>query len=479
MNARSRIHLPRGEQLPDVEHEARHRLVLAVLVALMPFLVLVGVVEYHGLPHVLLAVGTTVGLPTLAAWRLPDRRIRSLAASFGLMAASAALVHLWQGRIEAHFLFFVLLPLVALYQDWLPFLVSVATVLAHHAIVGVVQSADVYDHGAGQAAPLTWALVHVTFILALVGVLIIYWNAAESGQRTLAAALVELRTTQQHLVQAQKLESIGELAAGVAHEINTPIQFVGDNLRFLDTSLLELLALVESLDALLVAAKSEPVPIDVVLAVEQARVDLDLDYLVEEIPLALAQSLDGIDRVAEIVRALKGVAHPNSEAWAPADLNDLVRNTLVVTRNEWKPHAQVRTELDAELPSVQCCAGPLSQVFVNMIVNASYAIHQRFGDEAHELGELLVHTETRETGVRVTFRDNGTGMPESVRSRVFDPFFTTKPMGQGTGQGLSLSYAVVVMQHGGLIGIESTVGAGTCFTIDIPLAPAGVVQLAA
>jgi PAS domain S-box-containing protein len=300
-------------------------------------------------------------------------------------------------------------------------------------------------------------------------------DAAESGQRTLSAAMTELQATQHHLVQSQKLESIGELAAGVAHEINTPIQFVGDNLRFLETSFLDLLALVESLDALLEATRSNGSDelVEICDRVGSSREEHDLEYLIVEIPLALAQSLDGIDRVAEIVRALKGVAYPNADKFATADINDLLQNTVIVTRNEWKHDATVRTELDPDMPPVVCLAGPLGQVFVNMIVNAVHAIQERFGTESHEHGELVVTTRHDRDGmVQISFRDNGNGIPEDVRSRVFDPFFTTKSMGKGTGQGLAISYAVVVAQHGGSISVDSAVGVGTTFTVELPVTAA-------
>jgi signal transduction histidine kinase len=469
-----RVHLPTGAQLPVAEYDARHQIILGVLVALMPFLAFVGVVEHHPIERVLIDILVAVGVPTaIATWLRPARRrrMRSLAAAFGLMAAGATLVHLWNGKIEAHFLFFVLLPLVALYQDWLPFLVATAVVLLHHAVLGVIRSSDVYNHHAAQAAPVTWALIHAAFVVALIGVLIIYWNAAESGQRTLGDAMTELQTTQHHLVQAQKLESIGELAAGVAHEINTPIQFVGDNLRFLETSFLDLLALVESLDVLLDGVRRDGSDALIAIAdhVGRERDEHDLDYLVAEIPLALAQSSEGIDRVAEIVRALKGVAYPNTDKVATADINDLVHNTVVVTRNEWKHDAVVRTELDPDMPPVECLAGPLGQVFVNMIVNAVHAVQERFGAESHEHGELVVSTHHTDDSIQIRFSDNGNGIPDDVRSRVFDPFFTTKPMGKGTGQGLAISYSVVVAQHAGSITVDSEVGIGTTFTVQLPI----------
>ena len=463
-----RPHLPSGVQLPESEHTARHRLIVWVLVALMSMLSFVGALHEYSALELVAAIGLVIGLPTLLAWKHPNRRFRTVAAAWGLMAAAATLVHLWNGRIEAHFLFFVLLPLVALYQDWLPFIVALAVVIGHHAVMGTLHPGDVFDHPPGQGSPMFWASIHSLFIAALIGVLIIYWNAAESGQRALTDTVNELQTTQLHLVQAQKLESVGVLAAGVAHEINTPIQFIGDNLRFLQTSFQELFVLVGVLDALVEASRPMPQMRELVQHVDAECETDDLDYLLAEIPLAVSQSLDGIERVAEIVRALTGVAHPSDERCA-ADINGLIGNTVIVTRNEWRHDALLRTDLDPQLPELICAAGPLSQVVVNMIVNAAHAIRERFGQTATQQGEIVVTTRRVGDAVRICVADNGCGIPEDIRSRVFDPFFTTKVLGKGTGQGLAISYAVIVTQHGGTITVDSVPGEGTRFIIDLPL----------
>lgn len=273
------------------------------------------------------------------------------------------------------------------------------------------------------------------------------------------------------LAQAQKLESIGQLAAGIAHEINTPTQFVGDNIRFLSDAFTDLLPLLDRSQKLLVSAKTGVLSPDVIEACDEALAMADLDYVMTEIPRAIAQSADGIDRISKIVRAMKDFAHPDTNELTCANLNDAITSTVTVSRNEWKYVAELTTELDPDLPLIPCRLGEINQVILNLIVNAAHAI----GDTVKGTGQKgLITISSRRVGewaeIRVT--DTGTGIPENIRHRIFDPFFTTKEVGRGTGQGLAISRSVVVDKHGGSIAFDTQVGKGTTFIVRLPVSGA-------
>ncbi len=461
--------LPSGSQLSEELQRQRHHLIVSTLGLMIPILATVGLVNHRPLVNGVWEIGLAVVVPLLAAIIVKHKRARAAIAAFGLMSSAAVLVDLSGGKVEAHFMFFVLLPLVALYQDWLPFLVAIGVVVGHHAIIGTFEAKAVYDHMAAQHSPVLWAGIHASFVVALVIILIIHWNAAEASERALRDALVDLESTQDQLVQAQKLESLGQMAAGIAHEINTPIQFVGDNIRFLATAFDDLTAVVGNLDELLAATRDRPELVEIAQRADQQRADSDIAYLIEEIPLAVNQSLGGIDKVAEIVRALKGVAHPDSDKLTTVDVNKLIADTVVVSRNEWRHTAVLTTAFDETLPTVSCAPGPISQVVLNLIVNAAHAIQDRFGETSLANGNITISTRTDEASIVVTVADNGGGMSEAVRSRIFDPFFTTKGVGRGTGQGLAISHAVIVKQHGGTIDVASVIGEGTTFTLRVPI----------
>ena len=281
-----------------------------------------------------------------------------------------------------------------------------------------------------------------------------------------AADVTHVSTLEQQLAQASRLESIGQLAAGIAHEINTPVQYVSDNTRFLVESFGEVLSTLRAVEAL----ADDDVPGSGRL--QTLVKGVDLEFLGEEIPAALAQSLEGLDRVAQIVRAMKDFSHPGQGRVA-ADLNRAVESTVQVSRNEWRYVATLDLDLHPEVGMVRCHEGELKQVLLNIVVNAAQAIA---GDPARKdsetLGRISLRTERVDGAVRITVADDGPGMEESVRMKIFDPFFTTKPVGQGTGQGLSMAYAVV-QKHGGVLAVSSTPGVGSVFTIDLPDDPAG------
>ena len=271
------------------------------------------------------------------------------------------------------------------------------------------------------------------------------------------------------LQQAQKLEAVGRLASGIAHEINTPIQFVGDNTRFLQDSFSGLEILIKKYRDLKDSAAAGAVTPTLVEEVTRAEKESDSEYLLEEIPKALAQTLDGVNRVATIVRAMKDFAHPDGTEKSAADLNKALLSTLTVARNELKYVADVETEF-GDLPPVVCNIGDLNQVFLNLLVNAAHAVAEKVKDTGTK-GRIQVRTFRDGGAVLITIADTGCGIPEANRARVFDPFFTTKEVGRGTGQGLAIARSVVVERHKGTLTFESEVGRGTTFYIRLPLVP--------
>lgn len=289
------------------------------------------------------------------------------------------------------------------------------------------------------------------------------------GTLLLGADLTERRLLGAQLAQAQRLESIGQLAAGIAHEINTPIQYIGDNTRFLADSFESLRQAVAAYAEYVDASRNAPEAATRAAALDDRLAGLDLAYLCAEIPPAIEQTLQGVESVAKIVRAMKEFSHPGGEAKTAINLNRAIENTVLVSRNEWKYVAEVVTDFDADLPPVSCYPGEFNQVMLNLIINAAHAIEERRQGDAAPKGTITVRTRRLEGCVQVQVRDTGCGIPEAVRARVFDPFFTTKPVGKGTGQGLALAHAIMVRRHGGTIGFESQVGEGTTFTLTLPL----------
>jgi signal transduction histidine kinase len=280
--------------------------------------------------------------------------------------------------------------------------------------------------------------------------------------------VTEQRSLEIQLRQAQKLESIGQLAAGIAHEINTPTQYIGDNLIFLRGAFRELAGLLEPLQRLLAECQSGACPPGLVDAARQALDQADLDYLREEIPRAFDASQDGIRRVAGIVSAMKDFSHPGTGVRTPTDLNRAIESTTLVCRSEWKYVADLELDLDAKLPPVPCLPDGFNQVILNLVINAAHAI----ADTART-GKALIRISTQSAGdcAEIRIEDTGAGIPEAIRARIFDPFFTTKGVGKGTGQGLAIARAVIVDQHGGTISLKSKVGEGTTFTIRLPFRP--------
>jgi signal transduction histidine kinase len=281
--------------------------------------------------------------------------------------------------------------------------------------------------------------------------------------------ITERKRLEGQVVQAQKLEAVGQLAAGIAHEINTPIQYVGDNTRFLQDVFGDLNRLLGKHERLLQTVKAGTISGDIIQEVEDTAKEVDLGYLSGEIPKAIQQTLEGVERVAKIVRAMKEFSHPGTEVKTPVDINKAIESTITVSRNEWKYVAEMVTELDPFLPLVPCLPGEVNQVLLNMIINAAHAIADVVGDGSAKKGMIRVSTRRDGEWAEIRVTDTGSGIPEQIRTRIFDPFFTTKKVGKGTGQGLTISHSVIVGKHGGAISFETEIGKGTTFIIRLPL----------
>ncbi|MCU0720495.1 MAG: ATP-binding protein [Pirellula sp.] len=274
------------------------------------------------------------------------------------------------------------------------------------------------------------------------------------------------RVLEAQLAQAQKLESVGQLAAGIAHELNTPIQFVGDNTRFLKDSFATIELVFRELDGMIEAAERDSVSPLLSERLRELYKSSDLSFVREEIPRAIDQTLEGAENVARIVRAMKVFSHPGSKELQHIDLNSALESTITVSRNEWKYCAKVKTDFAVDLPKLHCLPAELNQAFLNILVNGAHAIQTKGADEH---GLLTVSTRTDGVNICVDISDTGTGIPEGIRNRIFDPFFTTKGVGKGTGQGLAIAYNVVVEMHKGKLFFETKEGIGTTFHIVLPL----------
>lgn len=276
--------------------------------------------------------------------------------------------------------------------------------------------------------------------------------------------LTDIKSLEKELATSQKLEAVGQLAAGIAHEINTPSQFISDNLLFMKESVDELFDLVGDLDTIFEEDKKEIIYKKYQELIEQA----DVGFLKEEIPSALDQSYDGINRIAKIVRAMKDYAHPG-ESMEVSDINHAIQSTITISKSEWKYLAELETDFANDLPLVECVVSDINQVVLNMVVNAAHAIGEKYEDSENKLGKICVSTACAGENILITIEDNGNGMPEHIQAKVFDPFFTTKSVGKGTGQGLSIAHNIIVNKHGGELSLESKQGEGTKFYIYVPI----------
>jgi len=278
-------------------------------------------------------------------------------------------------------------------------------------------------------------------------------------------AVSEQERMELELRLAQKLEAVGQLAAGIAHEINTPIQFIGDSVGFLHSAFGDLMALVGLYDELKHSVeRGTPAP-ELLQRVGEAEIEADMEYLTERVPAAFQRTVDGVQRVATIVRAMREFGHPPTADLSPVDLNAVIENTLIVATSEYKYVADVACEL-GELPTVVCNRGDINQVVLNLIVNAAHAIGDVVG-ESGERGTITIRTAAQEETVRISIADTGVGISAEIGARIYDPFFTTKAVGRGTGQGLAIT-RTIVERHDGTISFDTIEGEGTTFHIVLP-----------
>lgn len=315
--------------------------------------------------------------------------------------------------------------------------------------VAVGQCEATIAHTDGTTRPV----LVVTSVIRSVG-------GERAGFVVVATDVTERKQLQRDLLRSQKMESVGQLAAGVAHEINTPIQFIGDSTHFLADVITDLIRLVDAQGSL-VAGQPNGLPAALVELLDE----VDLDFVREEAPAAVERTIEGVRRVAEIVGALKRFAHPGRSAVEPTDVNDLVRHALVIAANEYKYVATVELELQ-QMPPVMANPVDLGQVILNLLVNAAHAVAERERTDG-ERGHITINTTLNADELVLVVADDGVGIPPDRLERIFEPFFTTKEVGRGSGQGLALVRSVIEAHHG-RVEVVSEVGRGTTMTICIP-----------
>jgi two-component system, NtrC family, sensor kinase len=287
------------------------------------------------------------------------------------------------------------------------------------------------------------------------------------AQLELKAAIAENLAVRVHLMQASKMQTIGRLAAGLAHEMNTPAQYVADNLHFIGKALAAFQQLLSPVqDWAREGGDSDLLTAD--LAAELWK-GLKLDYLLDEAPLALTQSKKGIERIAGLVAELRSFATPDQDVRRPADLNEAIKNTVAVSRSQWQGAAELVLSLDDSVPLIPCLVGELKQAFLNILENSAQALGGAYGGSPKH-GKIEIATRQSSGGIEVQFRDDGPGIEESIRHLIFDPFFTTKDVGEGTGQGLTVAHNIIVDKHRGRLSYEALPKGGACFKIWLPVA---------
>lgn len=278
----------------------------------------------------------------------------------------------------------------------------------------------------------------------------------------------DLLQSHKELAKSQKLESLGQLASGIAHELNTPIQYIGDNTNFFKETFQDVRECLQVFLELFEAGKKNKIDSTIIEKVQSAIEIADIKYIQEEIPQAIEQTLEGVKRIQKIVKAMKVFAHPGNNVHVLTNLNECIQNTITISKNEWKYIADIVLDLDSNLPLVSCDPGEINQVFLNLIVNASHAIAENQKQSSSQKGKITIGTKWVENWVEIRISDTGTGIPDNIRDHVFEPFFTTKEIGKGTGQGLAITHSVVVNRHKGKIDIETRKAGGTTFIIKLP-----------
>ncbi|MEW6264318.1 MAG: ABC transporter substrate-binding protein [Thermodesulfobacteriota bacterium] len=281
--------------------------------------------------------------------------------------------------------------------------------------------------------------------------------------------LTPIKNLQQQLIRTSKLEAIGQLAAGVAHEINTPTQYIQSNLEFIQEAMTAWTRLVGEIPTLRLKGKLNEVDQTCLNRLEEYLASVDLEYLTRETNEAVRASLEGVTRITNIVNSMRFFAHPGTKDKSAVEINQVILQVVTLSRNEWKYHSDLELNLDDRLPPVPTYTSEFSQALLNIIINAAQAIAEKTGRDPQYKGRIMIATARKDDHLEIRVSDNGPGIPEGIRTRIFEPFFTTKEVGKGTGQGLAIAQAVIVNKHGGTIDFETKVGEGATFIIKLPL----------
>lgn len=294
-------------------------------------------------------------------------------------------------------------------------------------------------------------------------------NNKTIGTRNYLRDITERRNLETQLSHAQKMESIGQLAAGIAHEINTPTQYVNDNVYFFKDSFKDIIELVKKYRKLLDNDNISFNNNGKIDEIKEFEKEIDVEYLMDDIPEAIENSLEGVGRIAKIVKAMKEFSHPGQEEKVKININETLENIITISKTEWKYVADLETNFDGDLPLISCLPSELNQVFLNIIVNAAQSIEEKFGEQNLAKGLIKISTLKNCEYAVIKISDTGMGITKENMSKIFDLFFTTKAFGKGTGQGLAISHVVITQKHNGKIEVESEVGKGSTFIIKIPI----------
>ncbi|MCX6153832.1 MAG: response regulator [Candidatus Kapabacteria bacterium] len=281
--------------------------------------------------------------------------------------------------------------------------------------------------------------------------------------------ITEKIKNQNMLALSQKMESVGQLAAGIAHEINTPMQFLGDNTEFLKDATESILKYYDQINERMNDLEQNGDYNDFIKLIKTSQIDLDIDFLTEEIKNAINSNLHGIERVTKIVAAMKNFAHPSSKNKVLSNINQGIDVTATISKNEWKYVSKLELNLDPNLPLIYCVIEEINQVILNMIINSAHSIADKIQSNDENLGLITIETNSIDQFINIIISDSGKGIPEANLNRIFDPFFTTKEVGKGTGQGLAIAHDIIVNKHKGEISVESQLGIGTKFIIKLPI----------
>ena len=309
--------------------------------------------------------------------------------------------------------------------------------------------------------------------------LMVRFAALVSDELALRLALKHLRENHERLLYSEKMAGLGRFAARLAHEINTPVHFLGGTTEFLRESFSSLTTLVKAYEAFRDSVRGSPCGAEYEekhLLLERLIEEHDMGYLLEEVPVALDHASTGISRITDLVTSMRTLAHPASSPHFPADLNEAIRTTAMISGSEWRQYSALEMRLDQNLPLLPCNISEINQALMNLIVNASHAIETRMARGDPRPGRIVIETCQTGNAVHISVRDNGSGIPPEIISKVYDPDFTTKPPGKGTGQGLAIVFDIVVRKHHGFIDLDSEPGLGTVFLLRLPLshkAPTG------